>query len=305
MDDTFDVMIIGAGAAGLTAGIYASRARLSTLILNEGAVGGQMVLTNEVANYPGVETTNGYVLANTMKKQAKSFGCKIKSNIKIARYNLDGDVKEVELEDGRSFRAKTVILTPGGRPRSLNIPGEDTFKGTGISYCATCDGDFFKDKEIAVIGGGNSALEEAVTLTNYASKVTVVHQFDHFQAFEHAVEEARKNEKIDFVMESESRAFAGNGHLQNMTIEHLPTGEQKDLGVEGAFIFVGYLPNTESLQGLVELNERNEIVVDRDMKTNVPGVFAAGDSINKRYRQVTTATAEGTIAALSAGEYLR
>lgn len=305
MNDTFDVMIIGAGAAGLTAGIYASRARLSTLILNEGAVGGQMVLTNEVANYPGVETTNGYVLANTMKKQAKSFGCKIKSNIRIARYQLEGDIKEVELEDGRSFRARTVILTPGGRPRSLNVPGEDTFKGTGISYCATCDGDFFKDKEIAVVGGGNSALEEAVTLTNYASKVTVVHQFNHFQAFEHAVEEARKNEKIEFVMEAEPRAFNGNGHLQNMAIEHLPTGEKRELNVEGAFIFVGYLPNTESLQGLVDLNERNEIVADRDMKTNVPGVFAAGDSINKRYRQITTAAAEGTIAALSAGEYLR
>ncbi|MFO8001924.1 MAG: FAD-dependent oxidoreductase [Marinilabilia sp.] len=305
MDDTFDVMIIGAGAAGLTAGIYASRARLSTLILNEGAVGGQLVLTNEVANYPGVETTNGYMLANIMKKQAKSFGCKIKSNIRIARYQLEGDIKEVELEDGRSFRAKTVILTPGGRPRSLNVPGEETFKGTGISYCATCDGDFFKDKEIAVVGGGNSALEEAVTLTNYASKVTVIHQFDHFQAFEHAVEEARKNEKIEFVMEAEPRAFNGNGHLQNMAIEHLPTGENRELDVEGAFIFVGYLPNTESLQGLVELNERNEIVADRDMKTNVPGVFAAGDSINKRYRQITTATAEGTIAALSAGEYLR
>jgi thioredoxin reductase (NADPH) len=305
MDNTFDVMIIGAGAAGLTAGIYTSRARLSTLILNEGAVGGQMVLTNEVANYPGVETTNGYVLANTMKKQAKSFGCKIKSNVKIIRYKLDGNVKEVELEDGRSFKAKSVILTPGGRPRSLNIPGEDTFKGTGISYCATCDGDFFRDKEIAVIGGGNSALEEAVTLTNYASKVTVVHQFDHFQAFEHAVEEARKNPKIEFVMESEPRAFSGNGHLQKLTIEHLPTGEYKDIEVEGTFIFIGYLPNTEAFKGLVALNERNEIIVDKDMKTNVPGVFAAGDCINKRYRQITTATADGTIAALSASEYLR
>ena len=305
MNDTFDVMIIGAGAAGLTAGIYTSRARLSTLILNEGAVGGQMVLTNEVANYPGVETTNGYVLANTMKKQAKSFGCKIKSNIKITKYNLEGEIKEVELEDGRSFKAKSVILTPGGRPRSLNIPGEDQFKGTGISYCATCDGDFFRDKEIAVIGGGNSALEEAVTLTNFASKVTIVHQFDHFQAFKHAVEEAQKNPKIEFVMESEPREFGGNGHLQNLTVEHLPSGERKNLNVEGTFIFIGYLPNTEALHGIIELNERNEIVVDKDMKTNIPGVFAAGDSINKRYRQITTATAEGTIAALSAGEFIR
>ncbi|PRY98774.1 thioredoxin-disulfide reductase [Marinilabilia salmonicolor] len=305
MNDTYDVMIIGAGAAGLTAGIYASRARLSTLILNDGAIGGQMVLTNEVANYPGVETTNGYVLANTMKKQAKSFGCKIKSNAKIARYHLEGDMKSVELEDGRTFSAKTVILTPGGRPRSLGIPGEDTFKGTGISYCATCDGDFFKDKEIAVIGGGNSALEEAVTLTSFASKVTIVHQFDHFQAFEHAVEEARKNPKIEFVMESEPREFSGNGSLQTLTVEHLPTGEKKNIAVDGTFIFIGYLPNTEPFKGLVELNERNEFVVDREMKTNIPGVFAAGDCINKRYRQITTATAEGTVAALSASEYLR
>ena len=148
MNEPFDVMIIGAGAAGLTAGIYSSRAKLSTLILNEGVVGGQMVLTEEIANYPGVPATKGYMLANTMKQQAKSFGCKIKSNIKIARYNLEGDIKEVELEDGRSFKARSVILTPGGRPRSLNIPGEDQFKGTGISYCATCDGDFFTGKEV-------------------------------------------------------------------------------------------------------------------------------------------------------------
>lgn len=305
MNDIYDVIIIGAGAAGLTAGIYTSRARLNTLILNEGAVGGQMVLTNEVANYPGVETTNGYVLANTMKMQAKSFGCKIKSNVKITSYQLEGLVKEVALEDGRSFKGRSVILAPGGRPRSLNIPGEETFKGSGISYCATCDGDFFRDKEIAVIGGGNSALEEAVTLTNYASKVTIIHQFDRFQAFEHAVEEAKKNPKIEFIMESEPRAFSGNGRLQSMTIEHLPTGERKNLKVEGTFIFVGYLPNTEPFKGLLELNERDEIVVDRDMKTSISGVFAAGDCINKKYRQITTATAEGTIAALSASDYLR
>src|SRR6056297_2189944 len=205
MEEKYDLMIIGAGAAGLTAGIYASRAKLNTVILNEGVVGGQMILTEEVANYPGVETTKGYMLANTMKTQAKSFGCKIRSNVQISAFELEGPVKSVTLEDGRSFSADAVILTPGGRPRSLNIPGEDQFKGTGISYCATCDGDFFKDKEIAVIGGGNSALEEAVTLTSFASKVTIVHQFDHFQAFEHAVEEARKNPKIEFVMASEPR----------------------------------------------------------------------------------------------------
>lgn len=305
MEDVFDVMVIGAGAAGLTAGIYASRAKLSTLILNEGAVGGQMVLTEEIANYPGVPATKGYVLANTMKQQAKSFGCKIKSNIKIARYQFEGKVKTVELEDGRSFRAKTVILTPGGRPRSLNVEGEEQFKGKGISYCATCDGDFFTGKEVVVVGGGNSALEEAVALTQYATKVTIVHQFDHFQAFKHAVEEAQGNPKINFIMDSELRGFSGNGVLQKVEIEHLPTGKKSELKTDGTFIFVGYQPNTENLKGVIQLNERNEIAVDAAMKTNVDGIFAAGDCIAKRYRQVTTAVAEGTVAALSAAEYLR
>ncbi len=305
MDEVFDVMIIGAGAAGLTAGIYASRSKLSTLILNEGAVGGQMVLTEEIANYPGVEPTKGYLLANIMKQQAKSFGCKIKSNVKILRYNLDGKIKSVDLEDGRNFKSKTIILTPGGRPRSLNIPGEDAYKGFGISYCATCDGDFFTGKEVVVVGGGNSALEEAVALTKFATKVTIVHQFDKFQAFKHAVEEASKNVKIEFVMESELRSFSGNGKLEKVSIEHLPTGKKSEMKTDGTFIFIGYQPNTESLINVVQLNERNEIIADSNMKTNIDGVFAAGDCIAKKYRQVTTAVADGTIAALSASEYLR
>jgi thioredoxin reductase (NADPH) len=305
MDEVFDVIIIGAGAAGLTAGIYTSRAKLSTLILNEGAVGGQLVLTEEIANYPGVESVKGYELANTMKNQAKNFGCKIKSNIKISKYKFEGDIKEIELTDGRSFRGKSIILTPGGRPRSLNLEGEDEYKGKGISYCATCDGDFFTGKEVVVVGGGNSALEEAVALTKYATKVTIVHQFDHFQAFEHAIQEAKKNPKIEFIMESELRGFYGNGQLEKVVIEHLPTGKKTELKTDGTFIFVGYQPNTESLVDLVQLNNRNEIVVDSEMKTSINGVFAAGDCINKRYRQVTTAVAEGTIAALSVSEYLR
>ncbi|MEX0988528.1 MAG: FAD-dependent oxidoreductase [Bacteroidales bacterium] len=305
MEENFDLMIIGAGAAGLTAGIYASRGKINTVILNEGAVGGQMVLTEEVANYPGVEATKGYILANTMKTQAKNFGCKIKSNITITEYDLQGDVKTVKLEDGRIFTADAVILTPGGRPRSLNIPGEDKFRGTGVSYCATCDGEFFTGKEVIVVGGGNSALEEAVALTNFATKVTIVHQFDHFQAFEHAVNEAKSNPKIQFIMESELREFSGDNTLEKVTIEHLPTGRMSEMNVNGVFIFAGYLPNTEAIKPFVQLNERNEIIVDGDMKTSVPGVFAAGDCIPKKYRQVTTAVADGTIAALSASEYFR
>ncbi len=305
MENINDVMIIGGGAAGLTAGIYSSRAKLDTIILNEGAVGGQMVLTEEIANYPGVDITKGYMLANTMKMQAKSFGCKIKNSANIVKYQLEGDVKSVELKDGRTFQAKTVILAPGGKPRSLNIPGEDKFKGSGISYCATCDGDFFTDKELIVVGGGNSALEEAVALTNFASKVTIIHQFDHFQAFEHAIQEAKKNPKIDFIMGSELRSFEGDISLEKVTYENLATGEMSEMKIDGVFIFVGYQPNTEPFKGTVTLNERGEIPVDADMKTNIPGVFAAGDCIAKKYRQVTTAVAEGTVAALSAAEFIR
>ncbi len=298
-------MIIGGGAAGLSAGIYTSRSKMSTIILNEGAVGGQMVLTEEVANYPGVPAVKGYVLANTMRQQARSFGCKIRSNIKIIRYQLSGKIKTAELEDGRKFQARSVILAPGGKPRALNIEGEEEYKGKGISYCATCDGDFFTDKEVVVVGGGNSALEEAVTLTQYASKVTVVHQFSQFQAFKHAVEAARLNPKIEFVLESELRGFYGNGVLNKVKIEHLPSGNITELKTDGTFIFAGYQPNTESFKGLINLNEKNEIIVDSLMKTNVEGVFAAGDSIEKRYRQISTAVADGTIAALSAAEYLK
>lgn len=305
MDEIFDVIIIGAGAAGLSAGIYTSRAKLSTLILNEGAIGGQLVLTEEIANYPGVETTKGYMLANIMKVQAKSFGCKIKSNIKVTKYSFEEVVKVIELEDGRVFQGKTVILTPGGRPRSLNIEGEERFKGKGISYCATCDGDFFTGKEVVVVGGGNSALEEAVALTNFATKVTIVHQFDKFQAFEHAIQEAKNNPKIEFIMESELRGFFGNENLEKVTIEHLPTGKISEFNTDGTFIFVGYQPNTENFVYVINLNERNEIIVDSDMKTNVNGIFAAGDCIVKKYRQVTTAVADGTVAALSVSEFLR
>lgn len=305
MEKIYDVMILGAGAAGLSAGIYASRGKLDTLILSEGVTGGQMVLTNEIANYPGVETIKGYELVDIMRRQAKSFGCTIKTNVKIVRYQLAGETKEVELEDGRIFRAKSVILAPGGKPRSLDIPGEKEFEGRGISYCATCDADFFQDKRLIVVGGGNSALEEAVTLTNFASHVTIVHQFDHFQAFAHAVEEAKQNPKISFVMESELRAYMGNGTLKKVQIENLKTKVVSELETDGVFVFIGYKPNTSAFKGMVEINERDEVVVDPAMRTNIPGVFAAGDSIAKRYRQVTTAVSDGTIAALSATEYVR
>ncbi len=300
----YDVIVIGAGPAGLTAGIYLSRAKLRTLIVNEGVVGGQLVLTHEIANYPGVESISGYQLANIMKKQAKSFGCDIKANISIIDIALSDDLKKLTLSDGTTYTSRSVILTPGGRSRTLGVSGEDLLKGRGISYCATCDGDFFTDKEIVVVGGGNSALEEAVSLTKYASKVTIVHQFDHFQAFEHAVREAKEHPKISFLMESAITAFNGSEKLESVDIQNLKTGSVENFKTDGTFVFIGYLPNTEFLKGKIEMNQMGEITVKPDMSTNIKGVFAAGDSITKRYRQVTTAVGEGTIAALASADYL-
>jgi thioredoxin reductase (NADPH) len=304
INNHYDAIVLGAGPAGLTAGIYLSRAKLKTLILDEGTIGGQMVLTHEIANYPGVENISGYQLASIMKKQAKNFGCEIKGNIKVKYISLPGETKILELSDGSIFTSSIMILSPGGRSRTLGVPGEDNFKGRGISYCATCDGDFFTDKEIVVAGGGNSALEEAVSLTRYASRVTIIHQFDKFQAFESAVEEAKNNPRIHFMMESSITAFHGSENLESVDIKNLRSGELKNFKSDGAFIFIGYLPNTEFLKGKVDLNKWGEIMIKGDMSTNIEGVYAAGDSIAKRYRQVTTAVADGTVAALASSLYL-
>ena len=264
-----------------------------------------MVLTHEIANYPGVENISGYQLAGTMKKQTKSFGCDIKSNVKLNNICLKGDIKTITINDNQIFEAKAIIWATGGRSRTLNVPGEDNFKGRGISYCATCDGDFFQDKEIIVVGGGNSALEEAVSLTKYASKVTIVHEFGHFQAFEHAVEEAKKNPKIDFVMESHVVEFFGENKLEGVKIKNLTTGEISEKDIDGVFVFIGYEANNEFIIGKeIELNDWNEIVINQNYETNIKGVFAASDALAKKYRQITTAVADGTITALNAIEFI-
>ncbi|GAB1418230.1 thioredoxin-disulfide reductase [Bacteroidales bacterium] len=301
----YDSIIIGAGPAGLTAGIYLSRGKAKVLILDSGVAGGQMILTHEIANYPGFESISGYELSSNMRKQAKNLGCDIMSGISIQSIDFESSIKSLSLSNGKSFTAETIILATGGRSRSLGVTGEDNFKGRGISYCATCDGDFFTGKEIAVVGGGNSALEEAVSLTKYASKVTLIHQFDHFQGFEHAQEEVRTNEKIDIKLSSAIVSFNGDEQLESVTIEDLVTKNQYDLPLNGVFIFIGYEANTGFLKGrCIQLNERHEIVVDNKMQTNVAGVFAAGDAVAKRHRQITLAVADGTLAALNAMEYL-
>lgn len=305
MTDQFDVIVLGAGPAGLTAGIYAARARRSVLILDTGTAGGQTVLTHLVANYPGVEETSGRELSQTMLRQAKEFGCEVKPFARIESVDLSGPAKTVTMRNGTVYAAPAVIIATGGVPRKLGVAGEDQFFGQGISYCATCDGDFFTDRPIAVVGGGNSALEEAVSLSEYASTVTVIHEFDHFQAEPWLVAEAEANPKISFLMNQKVEGFGGDPVLATVTSTDKVTGEKHETPIDGTFIFVGYVPSSELFAGQVSMNERGEILTDEALETNLSGVYAAGDVRAKRYRQITTAVSDGTIAALSALEHLK
>ena len=308
----YDVIILGAGPAGLTAGIYLSRAKVKTLIIDEAMPGGQLILTYEIANYPGIEQTSGFMLSKTMRKQAADFGCTILTNTKIKNADFRAAAKTIETQKGDIFSAKAVILATGGRSRNLGVVGENKFKGRGISYCATCDGDFYQDKEIIVVGGGNSALEEAVSLSKYASKITVVHQFNNWQAFEYAIEEAEKNPKIEFLMESKVVEFFGKESLEKVKIENQKTEEISEKSIEGVFIFIGYQANTEFLKNSTQLpdnvdiiNKWGEIIANENMETEIAGIFAAGDARAKKIRQITTAVSDGTVAALSAIEYIQ
>jgi thioredoxin reductase (NADPH) len=296
----FDALVLGAGPAGLTAGIYLGRAKKSVLILDTGTVGGAPIMTHQVSNYPGIPDVPGYSLAFAMKKQAESFGCKIRGNVSIRSVSLDAPVKRLTLVDGTEYEGRTLIIAAGGTPRKLGIPGEEAFKGKGISYCATCDGDFFTDKEIVVIGGGNSALEEAVSLSKYASKITIVHEFDHFQAFQAAVDEARANPKLHYVMNVRVLEFTGESRIDGVAVESKDSGERQVIATSGAFVFIGYVPSSQLFEGKLEINGRGEIVADESTQTSVPGVFAAGDIRTKRIRQLTTAVSDGTVAALAA-----
>jgi len=304
VDKDYDVIVLGGGPAGLTAAIYLGRARVNTLVLDSGTVGGQTVLSYSVANYPGVEETSGRNISQTMLRQAREFGSRVDAYVKIKSVDLAGERKVVELKDGRRFAARAVIVATGGVPRKLGMDSEEEFVGRGISYCATCDGDFFTGKPIAVIGGGNSALEESLTLAKYASSITIIHEFDHFQAQPWIVAEVRENPKMSFLMEQDILNFEGTEKLEKVLVAHKKTEEKTVVPVDGCFVFIGYVPNSAMFNGLLATNERGEILADQNMVTNVTGVFAAGDVRAKRYRQITTAVSDGTVAALSATEFL-
>jgi thioredoxin reductase (NADPH) len=306
MAERYDLVVVGAGPAGLTAAIYAARARMKTLVLDESVAGGQVKTTHKVSNYPGFpEDVKGTDLAKAFASQAERFGAKVRRAVEITRHDLGGDVKTFELDEEEQVEAPAVIVATGARPRDLGVPGESKFKGRGISYCATCDGAYFDGKEIHVIGGGNSAVEESLFLTQFARKVTIIHQFDQFQAEPVSAQEALSNPKIEVIWDSEPRAFLGEKQLEKLRIENVKTKETRELATDGVFIFVGYVPRTDLVKGLVKLNPWGYVETGEDMSTEIPGLYVAGDIRAKQFRQITTAVADGTIAALAVQKYLK
>lgn len=304
--NAYDVIVVGAGPAGLTAAIYTSRARLKTLVLDEGMPGGQVKTTHKVSNYPGFpEDIKGTDLAMNFALQAERFGTRIARAIEITSFDLTSPLKRFELDEEEVVTAPAVILSTGAKPRPLGIPGEDSLRGKGLSYCATCDGAYFDGKDIHVIGGGNSAVEEALFLTQFANSVTILHQFDEFQAEPTTAHEALTHPKIKVLWSTEPRAFLGEGQIEAVRVQNLKSGQTEDLKTDGVFIFIGMKPRTDLLDGLVELAPGGYVPTDESMATTIPGVFAAGDIRVKRYRQITTAVADGTIAALAAQKFVK
>lgn len=306
----YDVLIIGAGPAGLTAGLYAARAKMSTLILEKDKGGGQIAITDEVANYPGaVEGETGPTLVEKMIAQVDSFGAERKRET-VVSLDVAGKVKKVTCESGTTYEAKSIILATGASPRKLGIPGEKELSGKGVSYCATCDGDFFTDLEIYCFGGGDTALEEAMFLTKFGKKVYLVHRRDEFRAAKSIVAKVEKHPKIEIILDTIPVEFKGEGILESIVLKNKVTGEEKEVhadeedGTFGAFVFVGYIPQSEIFKDVVELNDSGYIVTNELMHTNVEGVFAAGDIREKVLRQVVTATADGAIAATQAEKYI-
>lgn len=309
MENIYDLIIIGAGPAGLAAGLYGARAKMKTLIIEKDKTGGQIVTTEEVANYPGsIQNATGPSLIARMVEQCEEFGAqRIKDSIKEAL--LEEKIKVLKGEKGE-YKAKAVLIATGASPRKLNAPGEKEFTGKGVSYCATCDGDFFTDFEVFAIGGGDTAVEEALFLTKFARKVTIVHRREELKAAKSIQEKAFKNSKIDFIWNTAVKELKGDGILESVVFENVETGEvweytaDEEDGTMGVFVFVGYIPQTDIFKEKLNLNKNGYVITDSEMRTNIPGVFAAGDCREKVLRQVVTATADGAIAAITAEKYI-
>lgn len=304
----YDVIIIGGGPAGLSAGLYAARARMNTLIIEKEGAGGQIATTDEVANYPGsIAGATGPLLTARMVEQAEEFGA-VRVSDEIKEVDFSGKIKVLK-SDKAEYQAKSIIIATGAVPRPMGVPGEKELTGRGVSYCATCDAPFFEDLEIFVIGGGDSAVEEAMYLTKFARKVTIVHRRDELRAAKSIQEKAFKNEKMAFMWDTVVEEVKGKGILESIVFKNLKTGELNEVfpdeedGAFGIFVFVGYLPATKLFDGLIDM-ENGYIKTDDNMKTKIDGVFAAGDNRVKSLRQVVTATADGAIAAVQAEKYI-
>ena len=311
MSKIYDVIVLGAGPAGLAAGLYAGRSRLSTLVVEKGKDGGQIAITDDIENYPGqiVEGESGPSLIARMTQQCEKFGVERVSDV-INAVELEGDVKKLKSAKGE-YCGKTVIIATGAFARPIGCKGEKEFMGKGVSYCATCDANFFEDFEVFVVGGGDSAVEEAMYLTKFARKVTIIHRRDELRAAKSIQEKAFKNEKLHFMWDSVVEEVGGEGILSWMKVKNVKTGEvttievDEEDGMFGVFGFIGTLPSTKIFEGTpLQLDERGYIPTDVDMHTNIPGVFAAGDVRVKSLRQVVTAAADGAIAATQCEKYL-
>lgn len=304
MSHIYETIILGGGPAGLSAGLYAGRGKLDTLLIEKGAFGGQVATTYEVDNYPGTEPgITGPELSDKMRKQAETFGTKfIRED--IVRVDLKEKIKKIVTAKGE-YLAKTVIIATGAKPKMVGFKGEEELRGRGVSYCATCDGDFFTDLPISVIGGGDSALQEAMYLTKFASKVTIIHRRQGFRAAQYLVDKAMAHPKIEFLLDTVTEeAIEENGLLTGLKVRNVITGEASDFMTDGVFVFVGYEPISGLFKDQVQMNAFGEIVTDVYMRTNLPGVFAAGDIRETTIRQVITAAADGAVSAISCEKYL-
>lgn len=302
-EDTYDVVIIGGGPAGLTAGIYAGRAQLKTVIVEKGLPGGQIAQTDEVENYPGFpEGISGPELASRMVQQAEKFGARIVMDEVLGLEKAEGGYLVRGYE--RNYRARAVIVATGANPRRLGVPGEDKFYGRGVSTCATCDGFFYRDKEVVVVGGGDAAVEEGIFLTKFARKVTLVHRRDELRANKVAQKRAFQNPKMHFLFSHVVTEILGEDQVTGVRLKNLKTGEEYVYPTDGVFVFIGHEPNTAFLKGVVELRPDGYIAVRDEVFTSEPGIFAAGDVADPIYRQLTTSVGAGTRAAMMAERYL-